>query len=130
MELNKAEYTILSQVKIRLKQFHIETITNEDDTTKDVVVFDNKEDDLFIEQLIKQATEDVKARRNYPDSYTDEMITEDLKKFEGVIVNLVVYDHSQAGEAFMASYGENGVSRTWKDRDSLFVGVFPFVKML
>lgn len=130
MELNKAEYTILAQVKIRLKQFHIETVTNEDDTTKDVVVFDNKEDDLLIEQLIKQATEDVKARRNYPNSYTDEMITEDLKKFEGVIVNLVVYDHSQAGEEFMASFGENGVSRTWKDRDSLFVGVFPFAKVL
>ena len=130
MELNKAEYTILAQVKIRLKQFHIETVTNEDDTTKDVVVFDNKEDDLLIEQLIKQATEDVKAKRNYPDSYTEEMITEDLKQFEGVIVNLAVYDHSQAGEEFMASFGENGVSRTWKDRDSLFVGVFPFVKML
>ena len=130
MELNKAEYTILAQVKIRLKQFHIETVTNEDDTTKDVVVFDNKEDDLLIEQLIKQAAEDVKNRRNYPDSYTEEMITEDLKQFEGVIVNLVVYDHSQAGEEFMASFGENGVSRTWKDRDSLFVGVFPFVKML
>lgn len=130
MELNKAEYTILAQVKIRLKQFHIETVTNEDDTTKDVVVFDNKEDDLLIEQLIKQATEDVKNRRNYPDNYTEEMITEDLKQFEGVIVNLVVYDHSQAGEEFMASFGENGVSRTWRDRDSLFVGVFPFVKML
>ena len=64
------------------------------------------------------------------DSYTEEMIIEDLKQFEGVIVNLVVYDHSQAGEEFMASFGENGVSRTWKDRDSLFVGVFPFVKML
>ncbi len=130
MKLNKAEYTILAQVKIRLKQFHIETITNEDDTTKDVVVFDNKEDDLLIEQLIKQATEDVKARRNYPDSYTDEMIAEDLKKFESVIVNLTVYDHSQAGEAFMSSYNENGVNRTWKDRDSLFVGVFPFAKGL
>ena len=130
MELNKAEYTILAQVKIRLKQFHIEAVTNEDDTTKDVVVFDNKEDDLLIEQLIKQATEDVKNRRNYPDNYTEEMITEDLKQFEGVIVNLVVYDHSQAGEEFMASFGENGVSRTWKDRDDLFVGVFPFVKML
>ena len=93
MELNKAEYTILAQVKIRLKQFHMETVTNEDDTTKDVAVFDNKEDDLLIEQLIKQATEDVKNRRNYPDSYTEKMITEDLKQFEGVIVNLVVYDH-------------------------------------
>ena len=130
MELNKAEYTILAQVKIRLKQFHMETVTNEDETTSDVVVFDNKEDNPIIEQLIKQATEDVKAKRNYPNSYTEEMITEDLKQFEGVIVNLVVYDHSQAGEEFMASFGENGVSRTWRDRDSLFVGVFPFVKML
>lgn len=130
MELNKAEYTILAQVKIRLKQFHIDTVTNDDETTSDVVVFDEKEDNPLIEQLIKQATEDVKTRRNYPSNYTEEMITEDLKQFEGVIVNLVVYDHSQAGEEFMASFGENGVSRTWKDRDSLFVGVFPFVKML
>lgn len=124
------EYTTLEQIKIRLKQFHIETVANDDESTSDVVVFDDKEDNPLIEQLIKQATEDVKARRNYPDSYTEEMITEDLKQFEGVIVNLAVYDHSQAGENFMASYGENGVSRTWKDRDSLIVGVFPFAKVL
>ena len=125
-----AEYTTLEQVKIRLGQFHIETVTNDDETTSDVVIFDNKEDNPLIEQLINQATEDVKARRNYPDNYTDEMITEDLKKFENFIVNLAVYDHSQAGEAFMASYNENGVNRTWRDRDSLFVGVFPFAKNL
>ena len=125
-----AEYTTLEQVKIRLGQFHIETVTNDDETTSDVVVFDNKEDNPIIEQLIKQATEDVRTIRNYPDNYTDEMITEDLKQFEGVIVNLAVYDHSQAGEAFMASYNENGVNRTWRDRDSLFVGVFPFAKAL
>ena len=54
------EYTTLEQVKIRLKQFHIDTVTNDDETTSDVVVFDNKEDNPIIEQLIKQATEDVK----------------------------------------------------------------------
>jgi len=124
------EYTTLEQVKIRLKQFHIDTVKNDDDTTSDVVVFDSKEDNPIIEQLIKQATEDVKARRNYPDSYIDEMITEDLKKFESVIVNLAVYDHSQAGEAFMSSYTENGVSRNWKEREDLFVGVYPFVRIL
>ena len=70
------------------------------------------------------------SKRNYPESYTDEKISEDLKQFEDVIVNLAVYDHSQAGEAYMASYSENGVSRSWKDRESLFVGVFPFVKAL
>lgn len=125
-----AEYTTLEQVKIRLGQFHIATVTNDDETTSDVVVFDSKEDNPLIEQLIKQATEDVKTKRNYPDSYTDEMITEDLKKHQSVIVNLAVYDHSQAGENFMSALSEGGVSRTWRDRDSLFVGVFPFAKVL
>ena len=124
------EYTTLEQVKIRLKQFHIETVTDEDGVTSDVVVFDQKEDNPYIEQLIKQARNEVVSKRNYPESYTDEKISEDLKQFEDVIVNLSVYDHSQAGEAYMASYPENGVSRSWKDRESLFVGVFPFVKSL
>lgn len=122
------EYTTLEQVKIRLKQFHIETVTDEDGVTSDVVVFDQKEDNPYIEQLIKQARNEVVSKRNYPESYTDEKISEDLKQFEDVIVNLALYDHSQAGEAYMASYSENGVSRSWKDRESLFVGVFPFVK--
>ena len=30
----------------------------------------------------------------------------------------------------MESYGENGISRKWKERDSLFVGVFPFANVL
>lgn len=124
------EYTTLEQVKIRLKQFHIETVTDEDGVTSDVVVFDQKEDNPYIKQLIKQARNEVVSKRNYPKSYTDEKISEDLKQFEDVIVNLAVYDHSQAGEAYMASYSENGVSRSWKDRESLFVGVFPFVKSL
>ena len=118
-----AEYTTLEQVKIRLKQFHIDSESSE-------VVFDELEDNPLIEQLISQAKADIVAKRMYPDSYTDEKIEEDLKRFENVIVNVVVYDHSQAGENFMASYSENGVSRTWRDRDSLFVGVFPFAKVL
>lgn len=118
-----AEYTTLEQVKIRLKQFHIDSESSE-------VVFDDLEDNPLIEQLISQAKADIVAKRMYPDSYTDEKIAEDLKRFESVIVNVVVYDHSQAGENFMASYSENGVSRKWRDREDLFVGVFPFAKVL
>ena len=115
-------YTMVEQVKIRLKQFHIDA--------DDSVVFDHKEDNPLIEQLIEQAKNDVISRRNYPESYTQDRIDEDLKRYEGVIVNLAVYDRSQAGEAYMASFSENGVSRTWKDRESLFVRVFPFVKVM
>ena len=124
------EYTILEQVKIRLKQFHIETVDNADGTQSDVVVFDQKEDNPLLEQLIKQVTNEVMNRRMYPSNYTREQIDEDIKKFESTIVNAVVYDRSQAGESFMQSYSENGVSRTWKDRDKLFGEVYPFVKIL
>ena len=124
------EYTILEQVKIRLKQFHIETVDNADGTQSDVVVFDQKEDNPLLEQLIKQVTNEVMNRRMYPSNYTHEQIDEDIKKFESTIVNVVVYDRSQAGESFMQSYSENGVSRTWKDRDKLFGEVYPFVKIL
>ena len=124
------EYTILEQVKIRLKQFHIETVDNADGTQSDVVVFDQKEDNPLLEQLIKQVTNEVMNRRMYPSNYTQEQIDEDLNKFESTIVNAVVYDRSQAGESFMQSYSENGVRRTWTDRDKLFKDVYPFVKIL
>lgn len=125
-----AEYTILEQVKIRLKQFHIEEVTVDNGKSSDVVVFDDKEENPFIEQLIKEATDEVIGIRNYPDSYSEEQINDDLKKFERTIVDLVVYDHSQAGESYMASYSENGVSRNWVDRNKLLKDIYPFVSVI
>nr|DAX77633.1 MAG TPA: Protein of unknown function (DUF3199) [Bacteriophage sp.]DAY96879.1 MAG TPA: Protein of unknown function (DUF3199) [Caudoviricetes sp.] len=122
-----AEYTTLEQVKIRLKQFHIDS---KSDSESSEVVFDHLEENPLLEQLISQAEADIRAKRMYPESYTEEKIAADMKKFQSVVVNLVVYDRSQAGENFMASYSENGVSRTWRDREDLFVGVFPFAKVL
>lgn len=123
-------YSTLEKVKIRLGQYHIETVENEDGTSSDVVVFDKKEDNPKIEQLIDQIQNEIRNKRMYPESYTEEKISDDLKKYENVIIDLAVYDHSQAGEAFMSSYTENGVSRNWKEREDLFVGVYPFVKIL
>ena len=122
-----AEYTTLEQVKIRLKQFHIDS---KSDSESPKVVFDHLEENPLLEQLISQAEDDIRAKRIYPKSYTEEKIAADMKKFQSVVVNLVVYDRSQAGENFMASYSENGVSRTWRDREDLFVGVFPFANVL
>lgn len=122
-----AEYTTLEQVKIRLKQFHIDS---KSDSESPKVVFDHLEENPLLEQLISQAEADIRAKRMYPESYTEEKIAADMEKFQSVAVNLVVYDRSQAGENFMASYSENGVLRTWRDREELFVGVFPFAKVL
>ena len=48
-------YTMVEQVKIRLKQFHIDD--------KESVVFDHKEDNPLIEQLVEQAQQEVISRR-------------------------------------------------------------------
>lgn len=117
-----ADYSILEQVKIRLRQFHVE----DDDT----VVFDKKEEDPLLNQLIEQAKKEIAIKRMYPETYTEKDILSDLERFENNIVDLAVYDRSQAGEAYMESYSENGVSRSWKNRDDLFFGVYPFVKVL
>ena len=118
-------YTTKEQVKIRLKQFHIEAQDG-----YDVVVFDKPEADPIIEQLIEEATREVIAQRVYPEHFTESMIEADIGKFEFVIVNLAVYDFSQAGENYMSSYSENGTTRTWKERNKLLAGVYPYVKVL
>ena len=117
-----ADYSILEQVKIRLRQFHVE-----DDGT---VAFDKKEEDPLLNQLIEQAKKEIAIKRMYPETYTEKDILSDLERIENNIVDLAVYDRSQAGEAYMASYSENGVSRSWKNREDLFFGVYPFVKVL
>ena len=121
-----AEYTILEQVKIRLKQFHVES----NETTSNIVVFDRAEENPLLEQLISQITTEIQEKRMYPDNYTEEDIYKDMKRFEGDIVNLAVYDYSQAGESYMESYSENGISRQWKDRDKLFYKVKPIARIL
>lgn len=114
-------YTTLEKVKIRLGQYHVEDKK---------VVFDQEEKDPLIEQLIEQIKNEIIQMRNYPSSYTEEQIYEDLMKYENNIINIAVYDSSQAGESYMQSYTENGVTRSWKKRGDLFNGIFPFVEII
>ena len=122
-------YTVLEQVKIRLKQFHMETVEN-DGFTSSTVMFDRKEDNPLLEQLINQATEDIKNKRRYPKDYTKEEIEEDLNKYESVLVNVVVYDRMKLGGDFQQSDSENGKSRTWVDRNTLFKEIYPIARIV
>lgn len=124
-----SSYTVLEQVKIRLKQFHMETVEN-DGFASSTVMFDRKEDNLLLEQLINQATEDIKNKRRYPKDYTKEEIEEDLKKYESVLVNVVVYDRMKLGGDFQQSDSENGKSRTWVDRNTLFKEIYPIARIV
>lgn len=117
------EYPILEQVKIRLRQFHMEK-------DSDRIIFDELEENPTLEQLIRQAREDVIRNRHYPDRYTEEMIENDLEKFTSTIVNLVLYDYNKDGGEFQTSSTENGTSRSWINRNEILGEVTPFVHIL
>lgn len=116
------EYTLVEQVKIRKGQYEV----GDDGSIK----WTDLQDNPRIEQHIEEIKQEIRNKRNYPSDYTNEQIEEDMKRYTSNIVNLVVYDLSQAGEEYMASFGENGVSRSWIDRNKLLADVFPFVEIL
>lgn len=78
---------------------------------------------------VKSAIKEVIQRRNYREtSLTDEAIASDLENYYTVILNVARYDYNQIGIEGQKTSSENGVSRTYIDRNSLFIGIHPFVK--
>lgn len=79
----------------------------------------------LLQLKVKSAYQDVKQVRNYPDYYTEEMIDSDMRKFYSNIVNIARHDYYKVGADYENSHSENGVSRSYQDRDKLFAGVIP-----
>lgn len=92
-------------------------------------------DDDFNEGIlavkVKNAIREIKSARMYPSYYSDEKIIKDLSdNYYSSIINLARYDYNQVGAEGHESYSEGDTSRTWVDRNSLFNGIAPFVKIL
>lgn len=124
------EYTVLQQLKIRLRQFHMEKVNNEDGTQKEVLVFDHEEENPILEQLLRQAREDIVRCRNYPANYDETRITDDLKKFLSVQIDLAIYDYNKENMEFETSHAEPGITRTYVKRNEILSQVVPFVHII
>lgn len=96
-----------------------------EDLTEELSATDLNFKQELIKPKIKNAIREVKKARNYPKHYTENMIVDDLQKFYTNIRALALYDYNLIGGEFEESHSENSVSRNWKDRDKLFVGVIP-----
>lgn len=85
----------------------------------------------ILELKVKNAVREVKLRRNYTaTSFDDKKIDSDLYNYYSTILNVARYDYNQIGAEGEQSHSENGISRSYIDRDALFRGVHPFVKVL
>lgn len=114
----KDEYTLLQKIKIRLGQYH---------TENNSIVFDEAECDVYLNELLSDAKESVRNVRNYPHGFTEEQIAEDMKKYEKVLIKLVIYDFNKEGMEFENSHTESGVSRQFQSRARVMADVLPFV---
>lgn len=94
-----------------------------EDLTAELSETDENFKQSFIMPKIKNAIREVKRARNYPKHYTESMITEDLKDFYTNIRALALYDYNMIGAEGQSSIGENGTSRVFIDRNSLFAGI-------
>lgn len=124
------EHTLLEKIKIRLQQFHMESRVDDNGNVEAEIVFDDVDQNPIIEQLIDEAWKDVKSYRQYPPTYTDEYIAEDLLRYENVVIKLVVYDFNKIGAEFETDNKEDSNSRSYVKRESILSEIFPFVTVL
>lgn len=82
-----------------------------------------------LEAKIASAIREVKIARKYPSSYTDDMIEKDLYNYYSNIRNIALYDYNKIGAEGETAHNENGVSRSYVDREKLFAGVIPLAKI-
>lgn len=99
---------------------------------KSEILADEAQADLFSENLlktkIKSAYREVKRARNYPKSYTEAFIEEDIVNFYSNIEDIARYDYNSVGAEGLSSYSADGSSIHYKDRDKLFYGVYPIAR--
>lgn len=88
-----------------------------------------EKDKLILKSKVRNAANEVKNKSNYPSHYTDRMISEDLETKRYVIRNVALYDYNMVGAEFQKSHSENGVNRSYAERDKLF-SFAPFSRVI
>lgn len=81
---------------------------------------------------VKLATRDIIARRNYGAcTWSEQKILDDLySNYYSTITNVARFDYNQIGAEGESSHSENGISRSFVDRDSLMKNVHAFVGVI
>lgn len=79
--------------------------------------------------IVKTVVKEIIQIREYPETFTEEQILEDLDKYYATILRVAEYDYNTIGVEGQNSHSENGVSRSYVNRKTLFGDVYKFVKI-
>lgn len=100
------------------------------DLSAELSVSDKNFSETLLLSKVRNAMREVKRARNYPKSYTDSQIETDMYDYFSNIRNIALYDYNLIGAEGQSSIGENGTNRVFVDRNSLFNGICPFVRVI
>lgn len=77
---------------------------------------------------IRNAIREVKAARDYPESYSEERINDDLQKYISNIRSIALYDYTKIGAEGQSQYSADGESIHYVDRNKMFAGILPIAR--
>ena len=77
---------------------------------------------------VKNAYREVKQARNYPKSYSEEVIENDMNNYYSNIKAIAMYDYNKVGAEGQTQYSADGESIHYVDRNKMFAGVLPIAR--
>lgn len=85
-------------------------------------------DIAILTEILNDAIAEIKDARKYPSDMSASDIDADMQKYIPNIKKLAKYDYNQVGVEYQTSHSENGISRSYMEREKCFNGVVPFVR--
>lgn len=121
---------ILQDIPIEDSEPEVKSIIDEivEDMTAELTIVDEDFNADILAIKVKNAYREVKKERNYPTSYTDEMIETDMQDYYSQIREIALYDYNLIGAEFQINHNENGNSMSFIDRNKLFSGIIPIAR--
>ena len=99
------------------------------DLTEELNIDENFNSKL-LERKVRAVINEVKTARRYPKSYSDEKMEEDMRNYYSQMRNIALFDYNQIGVEGQTSSNENGISRSYINRNSLFNGILPISRVM
>ena len=90
----------------------------------------SESDVVLLRIKIRGAYRTVRSTRNYQKHHDEEFISADMRRMYSIIKDLALYDFNQIGAEGERIHAENGISRTWVNKNSILNQVTPFGTIL
>lgn len=118
------ENSIYEAVCVRLGLFSV------DSETGDITVTADAKTAVILHGIVAKAMIDCKRRRNYPGTYTEDMVAADEVGLESTAIDLAIYDYNKMGAEGESSHNENGTYRSYDTRQSILRQILPITRVV